>query len=167
MTKSSETLEDAQRFAITGDYFGALASIDSVLEQEPNNVEVLRFKANVIELKVFDCELNENNKFVHSPEILKARACYEKALLLESNNPGVLADLGTHWNNMGNTDKAMYFFDRVIALLPDLPEPNSSNDDFAEALEGKIEILLTQGGNQNEITCLQQQLDAIRNTSIE
>lgn len=166
MTKSSETLEDAQRLAIAGDYFGALAHIDSVLQREPNNVEALRFKGNVIELKVFDSELNENNKFVRSPEILKARACYEKVLLLEPNNPGVLADLGTHWNNLGNTDKAMYFFDRAIALLPDVPESNSSSDDFVEALEGKIEILLVLGEDENEITRLRQQLNAIRSASV-
>jgi tetratricopeptide (TPR) repeat protein len=161
MTKSSETLEEAQRLAITGDYLGAIALINSVLKREPNNVEALRFKGNVIELKVFHSELNENNKFVRSPEILKARVCYEKALLLEPNNPGVLADLGTHWNNLGNTDKAICFFDRVIALLPDLPELSSSGDDFMEALEGKIEILLARGEEVDEVTRLQQQLNAI------
>jgi len=161
MSKNSETLKHAQRLAITGDYLGALARIDSVLKREPKNVEALRFKGNVIELKVFDCELNENNEFVRSPEILKARVCYEQALLLEPNNPGVLADLGTHWNNLGNTDKAMYFFDKVIALLSGLQGLNSTSDDFVEALEGKIEILLERGDTA-EAMQLQQQLQLLQ-----
>lgn len=164
MTKSSEILENAQRLAITGDYIGALARIDSVLKREPNNVEALRFKGNVIELKVFDSELNENNKFVRSSEMLKARICYEQALLLVPDNPGVLADLGTHWNNLGNADKAMYFFNRVIALISGLPELSSSCDDFVEALEGKIEILLEKGDTA-EVKELQQQLRLLHPTS--
>lgn len=140
-----EALEEAQRLSLAGNYKEALACVDSVLRRSPHDVEALRFKGNIIELAVFADELDTGPDFVRSPEMLKARECYEQALTFEPTHTGVLADLGTHWKNLGNDGKAIEFFEKVIALLPDTPDPNSDNDSFVEALEGEIEILQRQG----------------------
>lgn len=160
MAENIKYLEDARKLSIAGDYSEALACIEVVLNQNSNKVEALRLKGNIIELKVFRDELNSNYDFVRSPEILKARACYEQALRLQPNHAGVLVDLGTHWKNLGNFDKALPYFDRVIALQASLSEFNSERDDLVEALQEKIDILEQRGevvGTQQ----LKQLLDSL------
>lgn len=156
MAENYEALENARKLSIAGDYLGALARIETVLAKNPHEVEALRLKGNVIELRVFERELNSGEAFVRSPEVLKARACYEQALLLQPEHIGVLADLGTHWKNLGNNNKALEFFDKVIALLPVAPNVEFDSDPIVEALEGKIEILEEQGDTEGAQRVQQQ-----------
>jgi tetratricopeptide (TPR) repeat protein len=156
---SAHTLNNARMLSIAGDYIEALHLIDSMLRLNPFNVEALRMKGNIIELKVFDSELNYDFEFVNSPEILKARTCYEQALLYEPSHTGILADLGTHWMNLGNSDKALYYFDKVMELLSDHSKLGDCRDDFTEALEGKIEILQQRGDIEGAVELQRKYFD--------
>ena len=138
-------LENAQRLAMIGHYGKAQACLDALLRKYPNHVDTLRLKGNIIELEAFADELDGKGDFVHSPEVAKARACYEQALALQPNHIGILADMGTHWKNLGNHEQALAFFDNVIAQLSDTASLSTDHDSFEEALEGKIEILQQQG----------------------
>jgi tetratricopeptide (TPR) repeat protein len=138
ITEDSDILENAKRLALSGNYRLALTLIESVIERKPHHVEALRFKGNVIELQGFACKLGDNNyDFINSSEIKIAGHCYEQALLLAPEHTGVLVDLGNYWKNLGNTDKAIYFFDKVIELLSNF---DTKNEDFIEAIESKREI---------------------------
>ena len=153
-------LENAQRLAMIGQYGEAQACLDALLQKIPHHVDTLRLMGNIIELEAFPEELDGKGDFVHSPEVAKARECYEQALALQPNHIGILADLGTHWKNLGNHDQAMAFFEKVIAQLSDTANLATENGSFEEALEGKIEILQQQG-NLAEAQRMQHLLETL------
>lgn len=153
-------LENAQRLAMIGLYDEAQACLDALLQKIPHHVDTLRLMGNIIELEAFAEELDGNGDFVHSPEVAKARACYEQALAWQPNHIGILADLGTHWKNLGNHEQAMAFFEKVIAQLSNTANPATDHDGFEEALEGKIEILQQQG-NLAEAQRMQHLLETL------
>lgn len=149
MPEPHALLQRAQKPAISGDYPHAFACLEKILSQTPDHIETLRFKGNILELKAFHDQLNKNINLGNCPEMMQARTCYEHALAHAPNHPGLLADLGTHWKNLGNADKAMDYLDRTLAqVLPQIPPPSHDselNDIALEALEEKIEILHAQG----------------------
>lgn len=95
MPEKQTLLKQAQKFAISGDYQNAFACLEKILSQNPDHIETLHFKGNVLELKAFDDQLNKNINLADSPEMQEARACYEQSLALAPNHPGILTDLGT------------------------------------------------------------------------
>lgn len=145
MPEKQTLLKQAQKLAISGDYQNASICLEKILSQTPDHIETLRFKGNILELKAFDEQLNQNIDLADSPEMREARACYEQSLALAPNHPGLLADLGTHWKNLDNADKATDYFDRALAQVLTLPHNSEIADIAMEALEGKIEILHSQG----------------------
>lgn len=153
-------LQNAQRLAMIGQYGEAQACLDALLQKIPHHVDTLRLMGNIIELEAFADELDEKGDFVHSPKVTKARACYEEALALQPNHIGILADLGTHWNNLGDHDQAIEFYEKVIAQLSNTADPATDHDSLVEALEGKIEILQQQG-ELAEAQRMQQLLDTL------
>lgn len=158
-------LEHAQRLAMTGHYGEALACLDALLQKMPHHVDALRLKGNIIELEAFADELNGKGDFAHSPEVVKARVCYEQALALQPAHIGILTDLGTHWKNLGDHEQAMDFFEKVIAQLSDTTSLATDHDSFEEALEGKIDILQQQG-NEAGVQELQQLLSTLASPAV-
>ncbi|MGL5631012.1 MAG: hypothetical protein ACRDD3_01525 [Azovibrio sp.] len=149
MPEKQTLLKQAQKFAISGDYQNAFACLEKILSQNPDHIETLHFKGNVLELKAFDNQLNKNINLTDSPEMQEARACYEQSLILAPNHPGILTDLGTHWKNLDNEEKAADYFDCALAQIPaqiaESPENNEITNIAMEALDEKMEILRAQG----------------------
>lgn len=138
-----KTLEEAKALCLAGEYREALALTATLLLENPRDVDSLRLKGNILELQVLEREANQEVKHTYSPEFGKARACYEQILLIEPDHPGALTDLGSHWKNLGDTSKALDYFDRMLALHRD--QKHENRDELIEAMEGKIEILKQQG----------------------
>lgn len=150
-----DTLTDALASARSGDYMVALSRIQSVLSRRPNHLEALIFKGNVLELQALDREQDmASSGVLRSPEMRKARVCYEKALLLQPNNLTVLADLGDHWRYLDNSEKAVKYYDQVIKM-GGLTGDERAVDAFVQALEGKIEILEARGDKDDAQTLKQ------------
>ncbi len=139
-----DTLIDALGLARSGEYMVALSRIESVLSRRPNYAEALMFKGNAIELKILDMETDRISGPVRSPEMKKARVCYEKALLLQPNNVMILADLGTHYRYIGNDEEAIKYYDKVIKMGNQADDVQAAYS-YVEALEGKIRILEERG----------------------
>jgi tetratricopeptide (TPR) repeat protein len=47
---------------------------------------------------------------------------YEKALLIDSTNPFVLTDCAAMYERLGESEKALAYIDKALALKPDLPQ---------------------------------------------
>ncbi len=128
----------------------ALSRIQSVLSRHPNHIEALIFKGNALELQALDREQGRTSGPLRSPEMTKARVCYEKALLIQSDNLTVLADLGDHWSYLGNSEKALKYYDQVIRMSGPTGDERAV-DAFVQALEGKIEILEARGDKDDAL----------------
>lgn len=154
-----DALEQAKSLSLAGDYASALRLIEQVLELDPKDIDALRLKGNVIELEIMDREANQPTKFLYSVEVGRARACYERILLLDPSHVGALVDLGAHWKNRGEMAKALEYFDKALQLY----EKNvpADHESIVEAMEAKLEIL-REGDDSAAIGALEQKLQGIR-----
>ena len=113
----SETLESIRNEAIGGGYQRALERLDAMLSKKPDEVEALRLKGNVLELRAFDGAQYHAKKLLLLPDFVCARKCYERILELDPRNTLALADLGDHYKNLGAYDKAVFYLVQVAKLL--------------------------------------------------
>jgi tetratricopeptide (TPR) repeat protein len=87
-----------------------MAKIDQLkkaLENDPNNLDHL------IQLGNLNFDLNRPQDAI---------GYYERALAIDSLNPLVLTDCGIMYSQTNQVDKALLYFDKAIAIRPDLPQ---------------------------------------------
>jgi tetratricopeptide (TPR) repeat protein len=77
------------------------------LENDPKNLDHL-------------IQLGNLNFDINRPQ--DAIGYYERALALDSLNPLVLTDCGIMYSQTNQVDKALFYFDKAIAIRPDLPQ---------------------------------------------
>jgi tetratricopeptide (TPR) repeat protein len=153
-------LERAKFLSLSGAYEEALAIVNDVLLIQPQDIEALRLKGNIIELKVLSREVSSGGLYVQSAEFTIARQCYERILMLEPSNVMALVDLGSHWKNLGEYLKAQEFYDRATNLLKAGYYTLSRKDEMKEVLEGQIEISRHLGYG-DKAKALEQELQAL------
>jgi tetratricopeptide (TPR) repeat protein len=153
-------LERAKSLSLAGAYEEALAIVNGILRAQPQDIEVLRLKGNIIELKVLNREVSSGVLYVQDTEFAAARHCYERILTLEPFNVMALVDLGSHWKNLGEYLKAQEFYGRATNLLKAGCYTLSWKDEMKEVLEGQIEIS-KHLGNDDEVKTLEHELQGI------
>ena len=102
---------------MSGQYGEALAALEKVVGRQPEDVEALRLKGNILELKVLDRAQYRSENLLRSRDWLAARKCYESILSVDPENTLALIDLGDHYRNMGASTKALEYYEVAIALL--------------------------------------------------
>jgi tetratricopeptide (TPR) repeat protein len=102
---------------MSGQYGEALAALEKVLDRQPEHMEALRLKGNVLELTVLDRAQYRSEKLLRSKDWLAARKSYESILSLDPENTLALIDLGDHYRNMGASTKSLEYYEAAIVLL--------------------------------------------------
>lgn len=100
----------AWELGLQGQYDAAVDILDTVLEKVPRDIESLRMKGNLLELKAMDLLEHSARKLTSSQDYLAARRCYEKILDLDPRNVTAHIDLGDHYKNLGAKDKALDYY---------------------------------------------------------
>jgi tetratricopeptide (TPR) repeat protein len=101
---------NAWELGLAGRYDAALEILDSLLGKAPADIESLRMKGNLLELKAMDLLEHSAKKLTSSPDYLAARRCYERILEIDSQNATAHIDLGDHYKNLGAKDKALDYY---------------------------------------------------------
>ena len=83
------------------------AALKSELKQNSDNIDLIIQIAN---------HYYDLNKFSDAIEY------YEKALVLQPDNPSAIADCGVMYYKAGDSDKALNYLDKAINLQPDLDQ---------------------------------------------
>lgn len=155
-SKRINTLESARRLSLGGSYEAALQEIDQLLETGRADLEALRLKGNILELKALDANEQSSKKLMTSADYLEARKCYEEILVKDPSNTMALTDLGDHFKNLGAYDKAFDYYaqawnflkrsegqaawlDEVEELGQRVSELHSTKPDFEAALALSLE----------------------------
>lgn len=63
--------------------------------------------------------LQTGDRFFHDKRFEEAVVCYEKALLIEADNPLIIHNMGVAFKEMGKIDQAISCYEKTIAIAPD------------------------------------------------
>ncbi|OZC03257.1 tetratricopeptide repeat protein [Rubricoccus marinus] len=123
---SDPNVEGAKLKIRTEDFDGALANLNTALEEDPDNVEALRLKSQVLTLQMEKAPVAERAAFI--PEL---QATITRAARLAPEDADVAAMRGFAWAQMLNTGnqslqnertpaaESIPFFEGAIAVNPD------------------------------------------------
>ncbi len=124
-------LEEAKAIAtLEHNYEKALRKIAVVLNDNPNDIDALILKGNILDL---------------DEEYEKSLKCYEKVVAIDKNNVRALIDMGDWYSKQGNVEEALTFYDRALTLLKQNIYYLSKEEELNEAYIGKILLLREQG----------------------
>jgi len=62
--------------------------------------------------------IKTGDQLLHDNQFEEAVNCYEKALLIEADNPYVIHNMGTAFKSMGQIDKAILYYEKTINIDP-------------------------------------------------
>jgi tetratricopeptide (TPR) repeat protein len=125
-------LEKAWELGVAGDYDPALEMASSLLIENPIDVDALRLQGNLLELKAMDRMEYSAKRLSSSADYLKARQCYEKILAIDSLNVKARIDLGEHYRNLEEYDRAMEFYRDAVHVLQQKTIDPSWKEDVEE-----------------------------------
>lgn len=135
-----EQLESIRDLATEGSYDEAIRRISRFLRGAPHDLEAIRLKGNMLELKALDRAQYHCKKLLRSEEYLEARRCYERILKVDEGNTLALIDLGDHFANLGAHDKAGSYYEAALTLLRQGESRTSWRDEVAEAFDRYIDL---------------------------
>jgi tetratricopeptide (TPR) repeat protein len=138
--KSAEALEAIRDEAVSGSYQLALAKLENLLVDDPEAIEAMRLKANILELRALDGAQYHSKKLLNLPDFVEARQYYENILSLDPRNTLALADLCDHYKNLGAYDKSINYLEQAAALLAAGECRLSLEEERQEILDRIIEI---------------------------
>jgi tetratricopeptide (TPR) repeat protein len=127
-------LEDARALSVEGDYDNALETVQSLLRELPDDVEVLRLYGNILEQKALHLAEVQQTRLVGVPDYHLARQLYERILRLDPGNLLALIDLGDHYKNLDAYDRAFSFYHDAVALIRSYGRPHGRSEVLEELL---------------------------------
>lgn len=136
----SETLESAKFFALSQNFKDAIHLVNLVLQNNPNDVQALCLKGNILEMQGGCDYLNSIERVGQSAWAIEARCCYIKALEIDSANTWALRDLADNLKNSGDYEGALRLYDELIFLLEKLP-PGMSEGELEDAIDERLDLL--------------------------
>src|SRR5688572_8917634 len=95
----ADRIEEARSLGLQGYYDGAFEMLEDLLKEIPTDIESLRLKGNLLELKAMELLEISRKKFTTSADYLAARQCYELILEISPQDVKALIDLGEHYAN--------------------------------------------------------------------
>ena len=121
-------------------YTSAFHIIDQVLSSDPEDVDALLLKGNLLDLEATDSwvEMSPEGKLRN---LEAARRCYVRVLEVDEENVNALRDLGDYWGDRQQIDRAIHYYDRASAILQ-AREPSADRDEsLAEIHELRAELM--------------------------
>lgn len=137
------TLEDAKSFALSEDFEQALNLVELLLRNNPHDTEALCFKGNVLEMWFqFDqCHSPSGTTHKSDRRIFDAKYCYETALKKDPNSTRALRDLADNLKELGEKEKALENYNRLISILTKLSSNATIQEELDEAISERAELL--------------------------
>jgi tetratricopeptide (TPR) repeat protein len=131
-------INNGNALASKGNYNGAIALYNQVLEKDPNNVKALYSKGKALSVLAN-----------YAPSLNNAAiATYNKVLSLDPNHIGALYNRGNAFAKLGNYNEAIANYDKVLTL-----DPNNTG-----ALYGKGNALAKMGNYNAALTLYDKML---------
>jgi hypothetical protein len=112
-----ELLEEARRSSLSSDPVGALKAVDEVLRRNPDDLEALQLKGNLLEKDALEQNEFSSKRLSRSQGYLLARRCYESILEKDASNTSALLDIGDHYLHLDALDLAQTYYSRLLKLL--------------------------------------------------
>jgi tetratricopeptide (TPR) repeat protein len=162
-------LEEARKYAVEEEEYNmALSIIENFLYDHPNDLDALRLKGNILELKAYDMEeLGDSFSQEQFNKLIElSRECYETLLSKDPNFVVAYIDLGDYWNHKGNHDLALKNYDRAIALLKEGIYYSSREEEFEEVYWAKSELLREIGAINESRQCRLEGLKLCPNSEL-
>jgi len=138
----TDRIEEARGLGLQGYYDSAIEMLDDLLKDVPTDVESLRLKGNLLELKAMELAEISRKKLTTSTDYLTARQCYEKILEIDPRDAAAHIDLGDHYRNLDANDKALEYYRGAASVLQQMPNGPAWKEDVEELL--KAVALLTK-----------------------
>lgn len=138
----TDRLEEARGLGLQGYYDSAIEMIEDLLKDASADVESLRLKGNLLELKAMEVAEISRKKLTTSADYLTARQCYERILEIDPRDAAAHIDLGDHYRNLEANDKALEYYRGAAGVLRQTPNGRAWKEDVEELL--KAAALLTE-----------------------
>ena len=130
-SKRIKLLEKAKAIAtLEHNYIKALQMITTILEANPNDIDALTLRGNILDL---DEQYDESLK------------CYKKALAIDERCVRAIIDMGDWYRNNGEVEKALNFYDQALSLLNKNIYYLSKDEELNDTYTDKVILLREQG----------------------
>ena len=120
---------------------------------DPDDVQALRLKGNILEMRALDRAQHTTDKLLRSRDYVAARACYESILAIDKDNTLALIDMGDHFRNLGALEQALSYYEQAIDRLSKGRFSWSRREEVIEAFGQGIE-LYQQLGKESDVARL-------------
>lgn len=135
-----DRLTEAQGLGLQGYYESALEMLEELLRENPSDLESLRMKGNLLELKALEIRETGRQKLTTSADYLTARKCYEKILEVNPRDAGAHIDLGDHYRNLDANDKALDHYKEAESALQRISVGTAWKEDVVQLLDGVVQL---------------------------
>jgi tetratricopeptide (TPR) repeat protein len=145
-TDTTNPRGDAWELGLQGRYDAALEIMEGLLSKAPTDIESLRMKGNLLELKAMDLLEHSVKKLTSSSDYLAARQCYESILEIDPRNVTAHIDLGDHYRNLGAKDRALDYYKLAATHLEN---GDQSRPAWKQAMQELLERVGELGGSHS------------------
>jgi tetratricopeptide (TPR) repeat protein len=164
--KRLECLEKSKELAVLhGLYDQALDLLDQLLLKYADDIDSLRLKGNIIDLKQLDREQHKT-----LPEDKRgsedSKQFYEKILEIDPENPLALIDLGDYWRRKRKIELALKFYNNATTNLLNGKFYRCREEECEEGFHSKAEFLYEIGRIKDSLQCLKEGLKLCRNSDL-
>jgi tetratricopeptide (TPR) repeat protein len=138
-------LEAARSLAtLEHDYEGALQRVEQILAENPDDIDALMFKGNILDLD-------------HKHQ--EALRCYRYVLDIDPDNVAALIDMGDCYSWLDAYEQAIGFFDRALEFLRQGRFYLNPQEECKSAYLGKI-LALRESGRLEEASNCEREAEA-------
>jgi len=159
-------LNKAKFLALAENYEEALKIVNQLLMIQPNDLDGLRLKGNLLELEIYADQYADQRKFTDlekQTQLTLAQQCYEQILKIDPNQVLALIDLGDHWQNQSSFVESLNYYNQALNLLKQNRFYLSLEDELIESFRGKQEILRTLGKISDLRRCQEEEQAILSN----
>ncbi len=156
--KENKIKEARELASIQHKYKEAIDLLETVLIDDPSDIDALILKGNILELNACRIAANSTSGEYSEVQELKkqSKKCYEKVLEIDPDNPVVLKDMGDYWEDNNQNQKALEFYNKAISLLKEGKIYKSAESELEETFWAKYELLRKEGDDEEAKKCLEE-----------
>lgn len=134
-------LDQARMMGLSGDIESALQLLENVLEALPGNIDALRLKGNLMELRIL-AEMGSAPLDKIRGELSTIRGCYHAILSVKPNDSKTMKDLADHEKNFGDQATAMTLYKGLIGYLKNAAANGEQVNEELEEAQGEYSELV-------------------------
>lgn len=135
-----------------GDFASALKDVEGLLRVHPDQAALLNLKGVILE---FWSACRDLHTKPFESGFLRERAlqCYEQALSVDPHSVDAVTNIGDHWRDKGNLDRAITWYDQAIAMLDAGRATEEPQDSYHDVYHSKLWALRDAGETERAEEC--------------